>query len=193
LREVSNVDVWLISLEREGQTILSADEEIRAARFRFNDDRARWIRAHSALRVILAACTGLSARELRFSVGPHGKPAVVDGMGVEFSLSHAGCWAMVAVTRGIPVGVDIERIRENVNMGALLRRLGEQVPEGGEADLYRVWTRREAMSKAVGGALLEPPAGDLRVTGLDAPAGYVAALALLGFDPRVRRQDAPVL
>jgi 4'-phosphopantetheinyl transferase len=192
-----DVDVWLISLESGGETVLSPDEEIRAARFRFESDRTHWIRARSALRLILSHSTGIPPGQIRFSLGPHGKPALADERGdtaIEFSLSHAGTWAMVAVTRGVPVGIDIERIRDNVNMAALLQRLGESLPDTQTSlSLFNAWTRREAMSKAVGGALLDAPTADLRTCHLDAPEGYSAALALVGQNPRIRRQDALVL
>jgi len=183
--------VWLVSLEDEGEIILSPDEELRAARFRFEADRTRWIRAHSALRSILADRTGIPAGEIRFNLGAHGKPAVTEGNGVEFSLSHSGNWAMVAVTQGVPVGVDIERIRENVDMVPLLKRLGETNLSGSPAELYGTWTRREAMTKAAGGALMDAPVGDFRICDLEAPTGYSAALALVGYDPRVRCRNTP--
>lgn len=182
------MDVWLVSLVDDGEIVLSADEEDRAARLRFGTDRARWIQARSALRTILAAFSGIPAAELRFVLGPHGKPAVADAGGVEFSLSHAGDWAMIAVTPGVPVGIDIERIRENVNMAALLARLSEQNVPDGQTALFSAWTRREAMTKALGGALMETPEGDLRVVNLEAPEGYCASLALIGHDPLVRRR-----
>ena len=181
------MDVWLISLENGGEIVLSPDEELRAARFHFEGDRARWIRAHSALRIILAKATGIPAKEVRMAAGPHGKPSVVDGGGIEFSLSHSGSWGMVAVTRQVPVGVDIERIRENVNLTPLLKRLGEKDLPDTQIALYRRWTRREATSKAHGGALFDNPGADFRVYDLAAPEGYSASLALIGIDPKVRR------
>jgi 4'-phosphopantetheinyl transferase len=187
LAQTSEVDVWLVSLESEGQRILSPDEEQRAARFRFEADRARWIRARSALRSILGHSSGIPAAEIRFSLGPHGKPAIAQGGGVEFNLSHSGAWAMIAVSREVPVGIDIEHIREKVDMKVLLARLGERNLPDGETDLYRAWTRREAMTKAAGCGLLEAPVGDFRVCELEAPTGYCASVALIGRDPRVRR------
>lgn len=180
-----DVEVWLVSLLCDRQIVLSADEAIRAARFRFEADRARWIRARSALRTILADHSGTPAAEIQFTFGAHGKPALADANCIEFSLSHAGDFAMIAVTRDVPVGIDIERIRENINMAALLARLGEASPLPTQEGRFSAWTRREAMTKALGGALLAAPAGDLRVLNLDAPKGYCASLAVVGHDPRV--------
>jgi phosphopantetheinyl transferase len=68
-------------------------------------------------------------------------------------------------------------------MGALLRRLGEiDIPENRAAQLQE-WTRREAKSKAVGGALFDIPSEDVRVALLEAPSGYAASVALTGFEP----------
>lgn len=182
--------MWLVSLESEGDNILAPDEQERAAKFRFETDRRRWTRARSALRTILADCTGVPAAEVRFVLGKYGKPALEQGGGIEFSLSHSGDWAMVAVTRGVPVGVDIERIREGVDIAALLGRLGETDLPDTKDGLFRAWTRREAMTKALGGALMEIPNGDFRILDLEAPPGYAASLVLIGKDPQVayRRQ-----
>ncbi len=64
-----DVDVWLISLLLERETVLSPDEKIRASRFHFEDDRTRWIRARSALRTILSTYTNAPAGDLAFVTG----------------------------------------------------------------------------------------------------------------------------
>lgn len=171
--------------------LLSEDEKLRAARFRFPADRDRWTIARASLRVILSRCSGIPAAGIRFTLGRHGKPALDGHTGLEFNLAHSGDWAIVAVTRGIPVGIDLERIRPNVNMAALLQRLGDRNPPEGQREQFQAWARREAMTKALGGALMEPAVGDLRVCDLEAPAGYAAALALVGHDPVIRFPDLP--
>ncbi len=91
------------------------------------------------------------------------------------------------------MGVDIERAREGVDLAALLRRLGEtDLPET-QDELLRAWTRREARSKAVGGALFDRHNHDFRVCDLDAPEGYAASVALIGIDPTIRIRDPLVL
>lgn len=179
------VDIWTVSLTTPAPSQLTDDEIARASRFRFEEDRVRWSRARSALRLILSMYAGDDAFRLGFTYGPHGKPKLLPFSDVEFNLSHAGDWAMIAVTQSVPVGVDVERIRANIEMAPLLERLGETDLPTERQELYQAWTRREARSKAAGGALFDMPADNILAVDLRAPAGYAAAVALLGREPDV--------
>jgi 4'-phosphopantetheinyl transferase len=181
--ETRTVELWTIPLTRECPNHLSEDEVARANRFRFEEDRTRWIRARSSLRLILSRYAGDDPARLVFRYGEHGKPALLPFTEIEFNLSHAGDWAIIAVARSIPVGVDIERLRANVDMAALLRRLGETELPQSEPELYQAWTRREARTKAEGGPLFARPADDTRAIDIAAPAGYAASVALAGYEP----------
>ena len=183
--ETHPVELWTFPLTREVPTHLSEDEVSRANRFRFERDRVRWIRARSSLRMILSRYAGEDPGNLGFTCGKYGKPALLPFTEVQFNLSHAGDWAIVAVAQSVPVGVDIERIRNNVDMAALLRRLGETDLPASITDLYSRWTRREAKTKAVGGALFDKPPDDICAIDITAPAGYAASVALAGHEPVV--------
>jgi 4'-phosphopantetheinyl transferase len=174
------VDVWTISLDDSNQKLLSEDEAVRAARFHFEQDRLRWTAARSALRLVLAKYLTVSAEALVLTKGAHGKPAVD---GVEFNISHSHGWAMIAVSKTAPVGVDLEQIRERVDMARLLARLHEaDLPTEREA-LFQRWTEREARTKAAGSPLMERPANDIIAVSLNAPPGFAASVALVGAIP----------
>lgn len=179
------MDVWTVSLAVPRPITLSAAEAERAARFRFEDDRVRWTRAHSALRTILADYAGVEAEQLCFEAGPHGKPSLVGVTGVEFNLSHAGDWAMIAVCRIAPVGIDLERHRPKIDLAPLLARLGETNLPTSHAELLQAWTDREAKSKAAGGALFDQPSARARVVPVRAPENYAASVALIGYIPGI--------
>jgi 4'-phosphopantetheinyl transferase len=179
------VELWTFPLAREVPTHLSEDEVARANRFRFEKDRVHWTRARSSLRMILSRYAGEDPGRLYFGYGKHGKPALLPFTEIQFNLSHAGDWAMVAVTQSVPVGVDIERIRNEVEMATLLRRLGETDLPSSTMDLYKAWTRREAKTKAAGGALFDKPQADVYAIDVNAPAGYTASVALAGHEPVV--------
>jgi 4'-phosphopantetheinyl transferase len=182
------VDVWTVSLLEFqcSQSVLSEDEVARRNRFKFEKDRVRWSAARSALRVILSKYAGTDAAQIGFAVGKHGKPSLLDGGDIEFNLSHAGDWALIAVARIVPVGVDIEQIRDGLDMAPLLQRLGESDHPGTPKELCQRWTRREARSKAAGGALFDRLPDSIRAVDLAAPAGYAASVALTGGDAAVR-------
>jgi 4'-phosphopantetheinyl transferase len=180
------VDIWTIPLDPPRPIVLSPDEQIRANRFRFERDRLHWSHARSALRSILALYASRPPEELDFTCGEHGKPSLASGTGIEFNISHSRGWAMIAVTKRVPVGIDVEQIRDNVDMAKLLQRLGETELTGTKAELFHVWTRREARTKAVGGPLMEIPVADLHVTDINAPEGFAASVALEGADPNPR-------
>lgn len=181
--------MWTVALNQSlpfyDHAHLCAAECERAARFRFEDDRTRWLRAHAFLRTILGAELGLHPAALEFTKGEHGKPALANDPACEFNLSHSGEYALIAVSE-VAVGIDVERIRDKVDMAALLRRLSEtDLPDTTQA-LYNRWTQREAKSKAAGGELFAPPRPDIHALDIAAPEGYSASIACVGSVPVVR-------
>src|SRR5438270_617696 len=70
------VDVWTVSLAQPTPAHLSEDEAARANRFKFEDDRLRWTRARSSLRLILSRYAGEDPARLSFNYGAHGKPSL---------------------------------------------------------------------------------------------------------------------
>ena len=177
------VDIWRLDLTRDRALLLSAAEIARANRFHFESDRERWSRAHSALREVLSHYTGAAPGELVFATGPHGKPFLEHPSAPHFNLSHSGDWALVAVCLACQVGVDVERIRERVDIKALLVRLGETDLPALRSPLFQRWADREARSKARGGLLMTPPPPGAVVVPLDVAPGYAAAVALVEFTP----------
>lgn len=170
----AQVHVWRISLARlvpqfaELASSLPEDERARAARFRFPVHRNRFIAAHRALRAILAHYLRTTAAALRFQYSGHGKPSLasgVSGLDLHFNLSHSNELALVGVTLGRDIGVDIEQVRPEFagldiaqrffapGEVAALRALPE--PERASA-FFRCWTRKEAFVKARGEGLSLP-------------------------------------
>jgi len=89
---------------------------------------------------------------------PGGKPALVAAGRSDvptISISHSGGLLAVAVSRLGPIGVDVERHDARRDVASLARyAFGPQeqaiVAAGGVAAFFRIWTLREAMSKATG-------------------------------------------
>lgn len=136
------------------------DEVERAARFRFERHRVAWEAARGGLRELLGGYCGRAARDLRFALGGDGKPALAGGGGLHFNLSHTDGLVALAVTRSGEVGLDVEARRPVPERAAIAgthfsarerRRFAEEEATGrGEAYFLRLWTRKEAVIKAVG-------------------------------------------
>ncbi len=160
------VDVWRIhlSLTTPNDDSLSADERQRAARFHFDTDRDRYIVAHASLRDILSRYLQCEPHELKFSTNEYGKPSL-PGHDIAFNLSHSGNFALVALASGRNIGVDIELIREDIELESLARRnfsprevseLMALPPEQRTLGFFHCWTRKEAYIKAQGLGLSLP-------------------------------------
>lgn len=163
------VQVWCVPLRRGDldalHATLSADEQQRAGRFHFPQDREHFIAARGVLRTMLGRYLNLAPGELRFCYGPHGKPALapeLNAVQLRFNVSHSHDLALYAVARGRELGVDIEYMR-GVDYLDIAQRFfsaherdvlrGLPTPQH-QAAFYACWTRKEAYIKARGAGLL---------------------------------------
>jgi len=158
------VHVWRVALalDREqlsaAAALLSRDERDRSSGFRSETLRSRWIAAHGALRVILAAYTGTAPGALCFMTGPAGKPKLA-AAGPSFNLTHTEHLAFIAITAGGLVGIDAEIIHpafpwEGIGRSFFapdeVRAICHLAPELRTRAFYACWTRKEAYLKALG-------------------------------------------
>lgn len=114
-------------------------------------------------RGVLARYSGLEPGQLRFATGIHGKPRLINSpRPIEFNVSHSGDWQVCAVTRDVPVGVDIEYCEPRREVVKLARRFFSVPEHQGllrEEEALRVqrfydlWTLKESRVKALGAAL----------------------------------------
>lgn len=143
--------------------LLDPEERARSDRFAHAVDRSRFTIAHASLRVILARCTAVRPLDIRYELGPHGKPRLGSSVeAVEFNMAHSHDVGLVAVSRDSPIGVDVERIREIPDAMALAesnftkreRSILRAAPGSQRSQLFlRYWTRKEAIIKASGEGL----------------------------------------
>lgn len=150
------VDIWQVPLDgaRADEATLSADERGRAARFLAERDARRFVNAHVALRDILSVYVERRAQALSFRVNEFGKPHLAMVTDVEFNMAHSGECALVAVTHGAPVGVDVEWARPDFEGMDLARRFFApreiELLDAEPARFFEIWTRKESFLKAVG-------------------------------------------
>ncbi len=167
------VRVWRIGLDlppserSELRRVLSSDEQVRVERFRFEADRRRSVISRGCLRLLLGDFLSLPAESLRFEYGEFGKPKLISTQeqGLQFNVSHSGDLVLIAITKGRAVGLDVEKIRPDVDLDGVATRFFSTLecqrlaslagPAKYEA-FFKCWTRKEAYLKAHGGGLSVP-------------------------------------
>jgi 4'-phosphopantetheinyl transferase len=179
------------------QSILDEAERLRAARFANAVLRQRFTVTHAALRLVLAHVVGRSPQSLSFRNGMYGKPALADrDLDVRFNLSHADNRALIAVTRGREVGIDIEqeRVVEPLDLARLcfssLERAALQrvpAPERLHA-FFRGWTRKESFIKANGRGF-SYPLDSFDVSLDESPENVLLAYSADGSEQRWKMQS----
>lgn len=164
------VDLWRARLDipveilNQLEMTLSPEERERAARFYFPADRDRFISAHGCLRDVLRRYLGCEPEQLAFSANQYGKPALHEH-NLEFNLSHSGDFALLAVARDRRIGVDVERVRQDMEIEDIASHYFSksevsdlmQLPDEQEVmGFFNCWTRKEAYIKAQGLGLSLP-------------------------------------
>ncbi|MCJ2132804.1 4'-phosphopantetheinyl transferase superfamily protein [Methylobacterium sp. J-026] len=170
---MSAADVWLVDLALSPNRlarcahVLDRPEQDRAERFLRPADRARFIASHAALRLILAQARGCAPSQIRLIARPGGKPELISpaGGGADFNLSHSGSRALVGLCDAAAIGVDIEGLRPIPDALRIARAhfaadeagaLAALPPEMIGPAFFGLWTRKEAVVKALGTGLSAP-------------------------------------
>ena len=217
----AEVHVWRANLHLDTprvealENILSPEERYRAERFRFEVDRLRYKTAHGLLREILARYLAVLPASLTFVQGAHGKPSLTAYEGrrtLRFNLSHSENMALIAVAIDREVGVDVESVRRHVEAVEIARRFFSAEEAAALAELqsgrrnrafFELWTRKEAVLKAIGmgiaagSSALQQAGGkhpdflQWRVRSLEPAPGYLGAVAAEGWDWLMRCWTAP--
>ncbi|MEM1029734.1 MAG: 4'-phosphopantetheinyl transferase superfamily protein [Myxococcota bacterium] len=91
--------------------LLSAEEQARHARYRFERDRQLYRVAHALVRVMLGRHLTVDPARLSLVEGPRRRPRLDDPRAdVDFNLSHTPGLVAVAIAPRGRVGIDVERI-----------------------------------------------------------------------------------
>ncbi|MEQ1670646.1 MAG: hypothetical protein ABL893_07300, partial [Hyphomicrobium sp.] len=157
---------------------LAADEVARYANIcaaRGEGEARIWRAAHIVLRIVLERQASRVVRGVAYEIAPGGRPqlpANVNTAGLQFSLSHTGQAALIAVSNAGPIGIDLEMTRDVkvsierrqriLHAAGQLASSDQQAPsktsslieasDGGSenAGFLQAWVRLEALAKASG-------------------------------------------
>lgn len=169
---LNEIHVWTAKLtitrEKESELflLLNEDEKNRANRFQYAVHKKRFIATRSALRQLLGVYLGIAPDKIEFGYDEYEKPFLktANSLALQFNLSHSEDIAVYAFTLEHPIGIDIEKIQPTFSQGVAERFFS---PKENEAlkhlstreqvvGFYRLWSRKEALIKAIGKGLSLP-------------------------------------
>lgn len=147
----------------EYELLLSAEEKSQQKKFRFDDDRKRYLVTRALVRTVLSRYSGLAPEEWEFDKNENGKPCVsgahTGDQTIRFNLSHTKNLIVLAVSRSRDLGVDVENYRDRIASMQVAKRFFSQqefeylssVPVSKQQKLFfEYWTFKEAYLKARG-------------------------------------------
>ena len=183
--------------------LLTPEEQERVARKHFAVDARRSLTSRACLRILLAHYLGCSPLQIIIGAAPNGKP-VLGGANeqhpIEFNLSHSSNWIVLGFSRALPLGIDIECLRElefddlvTGFFSPIERTAWAALPAANRREtFFTAWTRKEAYLKGLGVGLaksldsfavtMEPAAGGEVVWCADNPQA-AKCWRILSLDP----------
>ncbi len=220
---INCVDIWLLnkaslsSLPHHWEEAITTEEQQRANRFHFAEDRSSFVLYHACKRIILSSYLQLSPKKIDLSIQENGKP-FLKNKELFFNLSHTRDYAILAVSRDVEVGVDIEKYKKSSNHLDIAKRffhsdeyqylLKIEDEKKQQEAFFVFWTAKEAIIKATGEGiaaglnhfcvkldlffmpvLKHTCPRELSLICLSAPVGYAASLASLGSQPSIFYRD----
>jgi 4'-phosphopantetheinyl transferase len=169
--EPDEIHIWRASCEPDTVPIetsllpLDDQEKVLANRFHFAIHRIRYIYAHVLLKRILASYLHCNSHQVILIKGERGKPAIhYPVTTLQFNLSHSENEVIIALHANLPLGVDIEMIKnkyeekiaERFFSQAEQKELHDCLPEDRIPAFYYLWSAKEALIKATGKGLHLP-------------------------------------
>jgi len=163
-----HLDIWRVQLDLPDEQVnnlaakLNDEEQLRADRFLAKQKAREFIVCRTALRMILAGLLQRTPNELIFKTGVNGKPYLLNNslpVPLHFNLAHSDELALIAFSTRGQIGIDIEKIRIDIDHDNLSRRFFsareyaalQQINDQDRLSaFFATWTRKEAVVKATG-------------------------------------------
>jgi 4'-phosphopantetheinyl transferase len=160
--------IWLLDFTRitdpalldRYHPLLSDEESARLQRFAFPRLQHNYLVTRAMMRTCLSLYADVAPEDWQFASQENGKPYLLNSPEpLSFNLSHSGERAVLAITRGRSIGVDIEQISRKRDWLGIAQHYFHSdeveylcaLPEEEQyAQFFRLWTLKEAYLKARG-------------------------------------------
>jgi len=142
--------------------LLNAREREEESRFYFAKDRRGYLVTRALMRTVLSRYACVDPKDWVFSTNPFGRPHIVNAEatdGLSFSVSHTQGLIVLGVSKGRPLGVDVENfatrdisidIAEHCLAPQEVAALREASDHQQQYSFFEYWTLKESYIKARG-------------------------------------------
>lgn len=146
----------------EIKNFITSDEQLRADKFHFDNNREIFVICHAMLRLVLARCLNINPLDISYKNGINKKPYLL-GNSIHFNLSHTQDAFAFAVSRDFYVGIDLEEIDQRIDIHSIVKSYFSKKEREyilkSEVDaknrFFLLWTRKEALLKAFGTGIMD--------------------------------------
>lgn len=167
----SKIDVWSVNINNytnklfDYWELLSSSEKEKADRFRFEKDKNCYVIARGLLRILLSRYLNIKSQKINFRYAEKGKPYLEHPSNIKFNLSHSKNCIVLAFTKNIELGIDVEYAKNNLEILQVaesffskqeIKALKSIQSIYRLSAFYNCWTRKEAFIKATGDGLSFP-------------------------------------
>ena len=145
-------------------TFLSDQEKAQADKFINTNLKDKYIISHGLLRHLLAFYVRIKPQNIQYSINQFGKPFLTNCR-IQFNMSHSKDYATYIIALDYQVGIDIEWKDKTINF----QEIADLVLSPAEINIfnklnseeqfhafYNIWTKKEAIIKAIGQGLSYP-------------------------------------
>jgi len=138
---------------------LSFDEQAKVKKFKFRADQEISLLSRFLLRQLLSPHLAMTPAEIVFSYSEYARPFLDE---LDFNVSHAGDWIVIAIAKKGRVGVDVEKIRKVEDSVADIcftveeRKVIFREENFNLEKFFDFWTLKESFLKADGRGLSFP-------------------------------------
>lgn len=140
---------------------ITNDENLRAEKFHFEQDRETYISCHAVLRLVLAQNLNVKPLEIRYKIGLNNKPSLI-GDQIYFNVTHTKDAFAFAVSSVFYVGIDLEDINRRVDIHSIVKSFFSKKEQeyifksknGARNRFFLLWTRKEALLKSIGTGII---------------------------------------
>jgi 4'-phosphopantetheinyl transferase len=143
------------------KVLIDGNEKLKADNLHFEEDRHTTVLCHSLLRVMLSKKLNTDPSGIRILYKDNGKPRLEDDS-LYFSISHTHDAFAFAISDGFEIGVDLEKNDRNIDFLSITRKFFSTAerayildsPSDSRNRFFLLWTRKEALLKALGTGII---------------------------------------